>query len=83
MPQSTTPLGMQSSIFGACPKPGQSGSVVTGRESGIKMGDDGCGSLISSEGVASSRMVGVPASIYLPLHHKVQNKISSDTGLPG
>jgi len=32
------PLGMQASIFGACPLPGQSGRVVAGRASGIKEG---------------------------------------------
>jgi len=32
--------------------------------------------------VAPSRMVGVSASVNLPLHHKVQ-KFSSGTGLPG
>jgi len=29
---------MQSSIFGACPKPGYSGRVAAGRASGVKMG---------------------------------------------
>jgi len=33
--------------------------------------------------VAPSQMVGVSASVYLPLHHEVQKKISSGTGLPG
>jgi len=32
--------------------------------------------------VAPSRMVGVSASVNLPLHHKVQ-KFSSGTGSPG
>jgi len=32
--------------------------------------------------VATSRMVGVSASVNLPLHHKVQ-KFSSGTGLTG
>ena len=36
----------------------------------------------SPDGVAPSRMVGVSASVNLPLHHKVQ-KFSSGTGLPG
>jgi len=35
--------------------------------------------LISSDGVVPSRMVGV----YLPLYHKVHNKISSGSGYPG
>jgi len=30
------------------------------------------GALVSLHGVAPSRMVGVPASVNLPLHHKVQ-----------
>jgi len=38
--------------------------------------------LISPDGVAPSRMVGVSASVILPLHHKVQ-KFSSGTGSPG
>ena len=38
--------------------------------------------LISLDGVAPSRMVGVSASVDLSLHHKVQ-KFSSDTGSPG
>jgi len=40
MQKLTMPLGvqaMQASIFGACPKPGQSGRVAAGRASGIKM----------------------------------------------
>jgi len=38
--------------------------------------------LLSPDGVAPSRMVGVSASLNLHLHHKVQ-KFSSGTGLPG
>jgi len=38
--------------------------------------------LVSPDGVAPSWMVGVSASVNLPLHHKVQ-KFSSGTGLPG
>ena len=38
--------------------------------------------LVSPDGVAPSRMVGVSASVTLPLHHKVQ-KFSSGTGSPG
>ena len=38
--------------------------------------------LVSPDGVAPSRMVGVSASVDLPLHHKVQ-KFSSGTGSPG
>jgi len=39
-------------------------------------------SLFSPDGVAPSRMVGVSASVSLPLHHKVQ-KFSSGTGCAG
>jgi len=38
--------------------------------------------LLSLDGVAPSRMVGVSASVNLPLHHKVQ-KFSSGTGSHG
>jgi len=38
--------------------------------------------LVSPDGVAHSRMVGVTASVNLPLHHKVQ-KFSSGTSSPG
>jgi len=38
--------------------------------------------LVSPDGVAPSRMVGVSASVNLPLHHEVQ-KFSSGTGSPG
>jgi len=38
--------------------------------------------LVSPDGVAPSRVVGVPASVNLPLNHKIQ-KFSSGTGSPG
>jgi len=38
--------------------------------------------LVSPDGVAPSWMVGVSASVNLPLHHKVQ-KFSSGTGSAG
>ena len=38
--------------------------------------------LLNLDGVAPSLMVGVSASVNLPLHHKVQ-KFSSGTGSPG
>jgi len=38
--------------------------------------------LVSPDGVAPSRMVGVSASVNLPMHHKVQ-KFSSGNGSPG
>ena len=38
--------------------------------------------LLSADGVASSGMVGVSASVNLPLLHKVQ-KFSPGTGSPG
>jgi len=37
---------------------------------------------VNPDGVAPSRMVGVSASVNLPLHHKVK-KFSSGTGSPG
>jgi len=48
------------------------------------MGDGGGGHWLpgSPDGVALSWMVGVSASVNLPLHHKVQ-KFSSGTGSPG
>jgi len=38
--------------------------------------------LVSPDGLVPSQMVCVPASVNLPLHHKVQ-KFSSGTGSPG
>jgi len=38
--------------------------------------------MVSPDGVVPSQMVGVSASVNLPLHHKVQ-KFSSGTGSPG
>jgi len=38
--------------------------------------------LVNPDGVATSRMVSVSASVNLPLHHKVQ-KFSSGTSSPG
>ena len=38
--------------------------------------------LVSPDGVAPTQMVGVSASVYLPLCHKVQ-KFSSGIGSPG
>jgi len=38
--------------------------------------------MVSPDGVAPSRMVGVSASVNLPLHHKLQ-KFYSGTGSPG
>jgi len=46
------------------------------------MGEWSRWALVSPDGVAPSRMVGVSASINLPLHHKVQ-KFSSGTSSPG
>jgi len=40
------------------------------------------GALVRPDGVAHSQMVGVSASVNLPLHHKVQ-KFSSGNGSPG
>jgi len=38
--------------------------------------------MVSPDGVAPRRIVGVSASVNLPLHHKVQ-RLSSGTGSPG
>jgi len=56
---------------------------VAGRASGIKIGGDGGGPLISPDGGASSQMVGVSASVISPCTIEVQKKISSGTGSPG
>ena len=56
---------------------------AAGRASGLwKNGRGWRWALVSQDGVAPSRMVGVSASVNLPLHHKVQ-KFSSGTGSPG
>jgi len=47
-----------------------------------KMGGWWRWALVSPDGVAPSQMVGVAASVNLPLHHKVQ-KFSSGSGSPG
>ena len=47
-----------------------------------KMGEWWRWALVRPNGVAPSRMVGVSASVSLPLHHKVQ-KFYSGTGSPG
>jgi len=57
--------------------------VAAGRVSGVKVGDDGGGLLISPDGLAASRMVGVSASVYLPLHHKVQKILLAPAHLAG
>jgi len=56
---------------------------VAGRAFGLyKMGEWWWWALVSPDGVAPSQMVGVSASVDLPLHHEVQ-KFSSGTGSPG
>jgi len=56
---------------------------AAGRASGLyKKGGWWRWALVSPDGVTPSRMVGVSASVNLPLHHKVQ-KLSSGTGSPG
>ena len=56
---------------------------AAGRASGLyKMGGLWMWALLSPEGVAPSRMVGVSVCVNLPLHHKVL-KFSSGTGSPG
>jgi len=61
-------------------------TLLVGRQEGHLAckywGYGGRWALVSPDGVAPSWMFGVPASINLPLHHKVQ-KFSSGTGSPG
>ena len=70
------------SIFGACLKPRKIGRVATGRASGLKMGDKEGGSLISLDGVAPSRIVGVSASDISPCTIKSRTRFSG-TSSPG
>ena len=56
---------------------------MTGRASGIKMGDEGGGLLISLDGVAARLIVGVPTSDISPCTIKVEKKLSSGTSSPG
>ena len=56
---------------------------MAGRASGVKMGDDRGGSLISPDGVAPTWMVRMSASVS-SLHHKVRKKLAFyGTGSPG
>jgi len=60
-------------------------TLLVGRQEGHPASKNGGWwrwALVSPDGVAPSRMVGVSASVNLPLHHKVQ-KFSSGTGSPG
>jgi len=59
--------------------------VATGRASGIKMGDDGGGLLISPDGVAPSRMVGASAFDIFPCTIKSRRFLlaSAHPGSPG
>jgi len=64
----TKPRGVCKPAYSCtCPKPGQIGRVATKRESGIKWRviDEG-GLLISLDGVAPTRIVGMSASCYPP-----------------
>jgi len=59
-------------------------TLLAGRQEGhpaCKNGGRWRSALVSLDGVAPSRMVGVSASVNLPLHRKVQ-KFSSGTGSP-
>ena len=59
-------------------------TLLVGRQEGhpdCKKGGWWRWALVSPDGVARSQMVGVSASVNLPLHHKVQ-KFSSGTGSP-
>jgi len=61
-------------------------TLLIGRQEGLparkKYGRWWRWALVSLDGVAPSQMVSVSASVYLPLHNKVQ-KFSSGTGSPG
>jgi len=61
-------------------------TLLVGRQEGHpackKMGGWWRWALLNLDGVVPSRMVGVSASVNLPLHHKVQ-KFSSVTSSPG
>jgi len=61
-------------------------TLLVGRQEGylacIKMGGWWKWAVVSPDGVAPSRMVGVSVSVNLPLHQKVQ-KFSSGTSSPG
>ena len=61
-------------------------SLATPVRKGIRpvkhMGEWWRWALVSPDGVAPTQMVGVSASVNLPLHHKVQ-RFSSGTGSPG
>ena len=57
-------------------------TLLVGQQEGpVNMGGWWRWALLSPDGVAPSQMVGVSASVSLPLHHKVQ-KFSSGTGSP-
>jgi len=60
----------------------EDGRVAAGKASVVKMGDNGGWSLVSPDGVATTRMVGVSASVIFPCTVKVQ-KFSSGSGSPG
>jgi len=57
---------MQASIFGACPQARIKWEVCGRKGIRRKMGDYGGGLLISPDGVAPSRIVGVSASVIFP-----------------
>ena len=59
--------------------------VAARRASGVKMGDDGGGPLISPDGVAPIRMVSVSASVIFPCTRKSRRRFLlalADTGSP-
>jgi len=63
-------------------------TLLVGRQEGHlacnKYGEDGGGghwTLVSPDGVVSSRMVSVSASVNLPLHHKLQKFTSGTSSL--
>jgi len=81
----TKPLGVQASIFGACPKPDKLGGLQQERHLAQKRGDDGAGSLISRDGVTRSQTVGASASLIFPCTIKPRRRlvnVSSGIGSP-
>jgi len=84
----TTPLSMQSSIFLCLSQARINWEGCSRRASDVKMGGkggDGGGSIISSDGVAPIRIVGVSASVIFPCTIKSRRFLlaPAQAGSPG
>jgi len=83
--QVTKPLDMQPAYL--VPLPSQDWEGCGARASGIKMGDDGGGSLISLDKVAASQIVCVSASVIFPCTIKPRRRmfllVPAHPGSPG